>query len=198
MKNDVWSIEEIKTKMEHPQEGLAGVRFLAENFTTLSFRREDIVSVELHKLIPSCPELFAFDSAPEFSRYFKTDYARIRLRPCADNMNRFDRMPDTMKATRKNPDYGNASHFRYLTVFERLLESPNIVSWQLFYELDFWYTGTERCLVVSLPYIDKYEGTESWHEHNILQTSYLDEEGCLNIEVNAGGRNVNSYVYESR
>ena len=183
MNNDALRIKEIKTKMKNPLTGLTGVRFVAENFTTLSFRQGDIVSIELHKLIPSCPELFAFDSAPEFSRYFKTDYARIRLRPCADNMNRFDWMPDTMKAIRKNPGYENSSQFRYLTVFERLLESHNIVSWQLFYEWDFWYTGTERCLVVSLPYIDKYEGTDSWHEHNILQTSYLDEEGCLNIEI---------------
>ena len=185
MENGIMSIEEIKAKVKQPLKGLAGVRFLAENFTTLSFRQGDIASVKLHKLIPSCPELFDFGSAPEFSRYFKTDYARIRLRPCADNMNRFDWMPDTMKATRKKTDYGNSSHFRYLSVFERLLESPNIVEWQLFYEWDFWYTGTERCLVVSLPYKDKYEGTGSWHEHNILQSSYLDEEGCLNIEIKA-------------
>ena len=56
MENGIMSIEEIKAKVKQPLKGLTGVRFLAENFTTLSFRQGDIASVKLHKLIPSCPD----------------------------------------------------------------------------------------------------------------------------------------------
>ena len=171
MENEIMSMEEIEEKVKQPLKGLTGVRFMTENFTTLTFRRKDVASIEFRKLTPSYPDLFAFDTAPEFSRYFKTDYARVRLRPCADNMNRFDWRPDVIR------------NWRYLNVFERLMESPNITSWSLLYARSYWNTGTDRYLVVSLPYLNKYEETGGWHEHNLLQTSYLDEEGCLNIEI---------------
>ena len=177
------TIEEIKEKMKNPLKGLMGVQFCAENFTTLTFRKNDIAFIKLSALTPIYPDFFDFPIAPEFSKYFKATYAKIILRPSADNMNRFDVQPDTLVATRQNPSLSNPNHWRYLTVFERLMESPNIVSWDLLYDKNYWNTGTEHRLIVYLPYINKFERTNEWHEHNILQTSYLDKKGYLNIIV---------------
>jgi len=179
------TIEEIKEKMENPLKGLMGVQFCAENFTTITFQRKDIAFIKLSKLTPIYPDFFDFPIAPEFSQYFRANYAKIKLHPSADNINRFDDKPDVFRATRKNPSPSDPSHWRHLTVFERVMKSPNIVSWNLLYDKNYWNTGTEHRLIVYLPYINKFKGTSEWHEHNILQTSYLDKQGCLNIKIHS-------------
>ena len=63
------------------------------------------------------------------------------------------------------------------------MSAPNIVSWELIYDSQWWNRDLENTLVIAIPYINKYENTRSWHEHNLCQTSWLDGEGCLSIKI---------------
>ena len=174
MTRDLWQVGEMEKCLAHPMEGLRGIRFVMENFAALYFPIEDIDSLEIYHPRRSSP-----NRSPKY--VYAEGGAKIRLRPDADNMNRFGGMYD-------GPDARSAEG-KYLSPFERIMQIPDIVDCTLFYKRswlyydDAWDDDVAKCIVVYFPYVNQYRATGTGDMQNILQESWIDSEGCLNIVV---------------
>ena len=172
MERQLWQVGEMEKCLARPMEGLRGIRFVMENFAALLFPIEDIDSLEIYHPRRSSPH-----RSPKY--VYAEGGANIRLRPSADNLKRFGGLYD-------GPD-ARSPKGRYLTPFERIMISPDIVDCTLFYKRpwlyydDAWDDDVAKCIVVYVPYVDKDRAVGNLQ--NVLQESWIDSEGCLNIVV---------------
>ena len=136
MHHETWTYRATKRRIKRPMKSLSFLEFRFENGEHISFRAQDIITLELsHPVVKFPPECFVADAA------------RITL---------------SSKANRKD---NYRSHFAYDCVFERFLEYSDIKKVKLIYEKKYWKGGScRKWILVDFPYLSKkpYGWEESW------------------------------------
>lgn len=170
--NGFWNQYEVMAQSQNLMDGLYALRIGTENFSTLSFYPDDILSFEI------------VNTTWFFSKHYPlreslgglaTCGTKLKIHSCADCLDRFDDGQDA--------SVGN----RILPLFERIIHFPDITDIELIYDPDYWakrsvkepYSPVRPNKFIRLypPYDD--EGSDP---DNALQKGWLDNDGNLNIE----------------
>ena len=197
MTTEMWRDGEMESRLGNPLNELRGIRFMMENFACLIFPAKDIESLKISQPTPSK------NRPPRY--YYAQGGVRIRLRPSANQMDRFTGgLYDGPDMTVSEDDTSGlmiprGKGCQYCLPFERLIKGQDIVDVTLFYKRpwlyydDAWDDDVAKCLEVYVPYD---EADRNWK--NVLQQTWIDPEGCLNIVVHPLSEDVRNLTVESR
>ena len=163
---------ELLQQMKNPLDGMQVIRIGTENFSEISFYKDDILSFEL-----SNPDWFYNENYPKNKnlRCMLSHGSKILISAEADCLDRFDDGPDAEIAGRKLP------------LFERIIHFPDIVDIDFIYDDDYWIqreseedygiVEVNKFIRFCVPYVE----WDSFPD-NELQKGRIDEQGNLNIE----------------
>ena len=196
MIRELWQDGEMERKLSHPMEGLRGVCVPTADYSTFTFQGEDIDMLEIFSPIPKYRNPLNLN----MKKYFYADGGiRIRFRPSANNMSRFDGyaysnhgIMTTEGVTSESVMVPGYTGYRYCLPFELLRKFQDISLLRLFYKRPWlYYDGTwdesiAKCILVSVPYIEKHNNIgnwQAWPEENALQSSWIDSKGRMNIVI---------------
>lgn len=197
MTTEMWRDGEMESRLENPLKGLRGIRFVMENCACLIFPAKDIDSLEIYQPTPS-------QNRPDWF-YYAQGGVRIRLRPNANQMDRFTGGifdgPDLPVSEDDTSGWmmPRGKGCRYCLPFERLIKGTDIVDVTLFYKRpwlyydDAWDDRIAKSLVVYVPYDENHNNCR-----NTLQETWIDPEGCLNIVVHPKSEAKRKLIAESR
>jgi len=176
--------DDVQKIIRHPLDGLTALRIFTENNTSISFYPTDIACLVLRQTRPNIKFFSASQKTASFMKMTARQGITLRLYPHANELDRFDREPDILR--------GHPGQADVLPLFQRLQEYPDIVYIDLIYDETYWeirkekkYVQTDEYIEISLPFINKYRDAQSSEIANILQHGWIDENGFLNIAVNA-------------
>ena len=160
MHHNTWTYRTVNRRIKRPMKSLRFLEFRFENGEDISFRAQDILSLEIKHPVLEYPHFLGFDC------YFASEGTRIILSSGANNKDRYK------------------SWFSYDSVFNRFLEYSDIKQINLIYDERYWKKETcDREISVKLPYRSKKP--YGWEE-NKLQTAWMDRNSCLHIEIAMG------------
>ena len=197
MTKEMWRDGEMESRLENPLKGLRGIRFVMENFACLIFPVKDIDALEIYQPTPSKNRPARY--------YYAQGGVRIRLRPRANQMDRFTGgLFDGPDLTVSEDDTSEGmiprgKRCRYCLPFERLIKGTNIVDVTLFYKRpwlyydDAWDDHIAKSLVVYVPYDENHNNCR-----NTLQETWIAPEGCLDIVVHSKSEAKRNLIAESR
>ena len=179
---EAWGVAAVRKKLEAPLKGLVAMRFDVGYAMTVafSFRKNDIAWVDLCHPSLEYPEI---PSAPELAGYCCADHgARIRLHPSANDWNRYD----GDLSSRKKPS---------VSLFDWLIKFPIITSVELVYDKDYWLNHrvyrnlflNKKQIQLEIPVLDDESADCDDEDYipNLLQKTWIDKDGCLNVEFHA-------------
>lgn len=188
--------EEIISKIKNPMEDLAAIIFVTENYMTQNYYPEDILSIELHNPKWKIEEQFkGFQENSEKENVLKCNIGAGTMIKISPDANEWDRFCEG------HSDIIDMKEGVYIfTLFERIIENPDIVYIKLVYDKDYWEWFEQRGPyegLINSEYPKKYlQFVVPWHldeckvpidysdygiDDNPLQKGYVDESGALNI-----------------